>query len=147
MGSALSCNSEKSDGESEEQIAGSLRPTLSAFNRAFAHGDLITLDSLTSRTYLHTNGSHQAILKSGWFRYLEQRKTQLDSGHLEVLDYEMGEEAISFYTHTAVVTGVVKVRSRILNDTLENAYRVTHVWVYDGLTWKRAGFHDTKITP
>lgn len=117
---------------------------LNKFNKAFAEGNLTILDSLTTDNYLHTNGNAKVISKDKWFNYLEKRNGQLESGALDVLEYNLTEQKIEFHGTTAIVTGKITV---VIQDSLgkkKSQYRITNIWVYNG-GWKRAGFHDGKI--
>ncbi|TMU55987.1 nuclear transport factor 2 family protein [Flagellimonas algicola] len=134
--------------KSEETSAASkekLLVALQKFNTAFQHGDIKTLDSMITDTYVHTNGTSQAIHKSIWLSYLKKRNARIANGELEVLHYEMGDLGFVHYTDFAIVTGRVLVTNRISQDTIENQYRVTHLWVIENGNWKRAGFHDGRI--
>ena len=125
--------------------ADELPKALETFNSAFATGNLDILDSLTMDNYMHTNSSSKAITKEDWFNYLLKRKERLESGNLEVLDYTLEEEKLTYHGTTAIVTGKVNVATRDSSGIKRNQYRITNVWVWDKGQWKRAGFHDGKI--
>lgn len=118
---------------------------LQKFNTAFQQGDTKTLDAMITDSYVHTNGTSQAIHKSNWLGYLEKRTERMANGELEVLHYEMGDLGFVHYKDFTIVTGRVLVTNRISQDTVENQYRVTHLWINENGVWKRAGFHDGKI--
>lgn len=119
--------------------------SIEKFNTAFAQGNLMTLDSLTTKNYLHTNSSSQVIGKTDWFNYLEKRKERLKSGDLTVLDYALDQTKIEYHGSSAIVTGRVTVVTKDSMGTKENHYRITNLWVFEEGRWKRAGFHDGKI--
>ncbi|MEO1484702.1 MAG: nuclear transport factor 2 family protein [Bacteroidota bacterium] len=119
--------------------------TIEKFNKAFAQGDLATLDSLTTANYLHTNSNSKVIGKADWFNYLKKRSTSLESGEITVLRYELDQTKIEYHGASAIVTGRVTVVVRDSLGTKENQYRITNLWVYEDGIWKRAGFHDGKI--
>jgi len=137
----LSC----SPNQKSEVPYNKLQVALEKFNTAFAEGDLKVLDSMTAENYLHTNGNAKAITKREWFNYLKKRKQQIESGVLKVLDYTLVEQQIEFHDAIAIVTGKVKVVTQDSLGTKESQYRITNIWVYNG-GWKRAGFHDGKIS-
>ena len=114
-------------------------------NTAFQTGDVATLEAMITASYQHTNGSSKAIGKEAWLNYLRKRKKAIDSGELEVLGYEMSELGIEFYGATAIVTAKVSVKNKTEDGTVNNAYRVTNIWINESGVWKRAGFHDGKI--
>ena len=142
----LSCTQKRKTTTGEIKIPkNELRGALDAFNTAFANGDLVVLDSLTTENYLHTNGSSKAIAKTDWFNYLRKRNQQLTSDNLEILDYSLDEQKIEFHGTTAIVTGKVRVGIKDSLGIKQTQYRITNVLVFDEGQWKRAGFHDGKI--
>lgn len=122
-----------------------LEKSIERFNMAFAEGNLIVLDSLTTENYLHTNSNSRAIGKSDWFNYLKKRNKELESGTVQVLDYRLEETRIEHHTNCAILTGKVTVKVKDSSGIKTNNYRITNLWVIEDGTWKRAGFHDTKI--
>ncbi|WP_431124582.1 nuclear transport factor 2 family protein [Flagellimonas flava] len=145
LGLFLNCSPKPKSEETSEASKEKLLVALQKFNTAFQHGDIQTLDSMITDSYVHTNGTSQAIHKSNWLGYLEKRNERLTSGELEVLHYEMDDLGFVHYRDFTIVTGRVLVTNRISQDTIENQYRVTHLWVNENGNWKRAGFHDGKI--
>jgi len=119
--------------------------TIDQFNNAFERGDTAALESMISENYVHTNGASAPIGKKEWVRYLRKRESEITSGTLNIIAYTMDEIEIKFYDPVAIVTGKIRVQSKKEGTIQTNTYRVTHVWVYKGGTWKRAGFHDGKI--
>nr|WP_255452805.1 nuclear transport factor 2 family protein [Aquimarina sp. RZ0] len=115
------------------------------FNQAFRTGDVKKIKTMITDSYIHTNGHSKSIDKESWVSYLQNRKTDIDSGHLLVNDYRIDEIEIKIYKVTAIVTARVKVMQTKSGISEENNYRVTNIWVKESGTWKRAGFQDTKI--
>ena len=141
----LSCNRNLRTNEDTSVAKNELPMALKKFNTAFANGDLDILDSLTTKNYVHTNGSAKVISKTDWFNYLRRRNHQLKSGDLKVMDYSLEEQQIEYHGTTAIVTGKVHIVTRDSLGTKEHEYRITNIWVYGNGGWKRAGFHDGKI--
>ena len=131
--------------ENASQEQSSLLSTLEVFNKAFERGDLITLDSLTTDNYIHTNGQSKAFSKEAWFKYLQGRKKDLESGKLMIKRYELTEEKVTMYGTTAIFTGLITTAGIQDATSFERQLRVTNLWVKEGGTWKRAGFHDTRV--
>lgn len=123
----------------------SLLQTIKTFNTAFSKGDLATLDSLTTENYIHTNGNSKAIGKSEWFKYLEKRTAQIQSGNLKVISYTFDEQHVEIYQNNAIVTGKISVVTQDSMQLKENQYRITNIWANVSGVWKRAAFHDGKI--
>nr|WP_299383646.1 nuclear transport factor 2 family protein [Allomuricauda sp.] len=124
---------------------GKLPEAVQTFNNAFKTGDVETLGSMITENYVHTNGTSKSIGKSNWLGYLSQRSESIANGELEVLDYEMGDMEMVHHDGFAIVTGRVLTKNRVGQDTVEQQFRVTHLWVQENGQWKRAGFHDGKI--
>lgn len=128
----------------EEELA-LLNETLSLFNQAFRDGDLTVLDSLTTDDYTHTNSSGKAFPKQSWFNYLEKRSAQLTSGDLVMTRYELQEKEVKLYGTSAIITGKVLTAGTNKGEPFERELRISNFWVKENDTWKRAGFHDTRI--
>lgn len=118
---------------------------LNTFNEAFQKGDIKILESMITENYVHTNGNAKSINKRTWLNYLRKREQEINSGELEVLNYQMLEMEIVLHGNVAIVTGKVAVTNKRGEEIQENAYRITNIWVNENGTWKRAGFHDGKI--
>ncbi|WP_340066005.1 nuclear transport factor 2 family protein [Ascidiimonas aurantiaca] len=115
------------------------------FNTAFQEGNTAILESMITENYIHTNGASSPVGKKEWVQYLRKRENEITSGTLKVIAYTMNEMEITFHSHIAIVTGKIHVHGEKEGITHKDEYRVTHVWVYEKGTWKRAGFHDGKI--
>lgn len=131
------------ENERDETLA--LRNSISAFNQAFASGNLAVLDSLTTARYIHTNSSDLAFRKDNWFSYLEKRSAAIEAGDLSIEEYELEEMNIEFYEESAIVTGMIRTSGSQNGDAFESQIRVSNFWVKEGEVWKRAGFHDSRI--
>lgn len=140
-----SCKDPKESEQAPETHHNNLENALAQFNQAFRDGDTATLSSLISENYRHTNGNAKVIGRDEWLRYLRKREENIKSGRLKVIDYRMEEIDIQYYGDLALVTGKVMVTVQEQDRLQENSYRVTHLWVHQNGTWKRGGFHDTKI--
>ena len=129
----------------EEEELALLNETLSLFNQAFRDGNLAVLDSLTTDNYTHTNSSGKAFPKASWFSYLEKRSAQLASGELVMTRYELQEKEVKLHGSSAIITGKILTAGTNKGEPFERALRISNFWVKENGTWKRAGFHDTRI--
>lgn len=120
--------------------------SITTFNTAFKKGDVEKLESMITNNYQHTNGASKSIGKDAWLTYLKKRKKDIDDGNIVVTTYEMLETQLKLYDGFAIVTAKIKTTFTLDGKPKENQYRVSHIWVEEGSTWKRAGFHDSKIT-
>ena len=135
-------NLSKSTNISEQE----LMAAINRFNTAFKEADIATLENMITDDYIHTNGASSPIGKESWLAYLRERKQDIETGEFKLLKYVMSEKQAVFHGHTAIVTAKISVvheKDKILS---LQAYRVTNIWVYQDGAWKRAGFHDGKIT-
>ena len=131
----------------DQDLKSDLEEGLVTFNEAFRKGDLQILNEMTTTDYVHTNGQSEAFGKDSWFNYLRGRSKQIEDGTLSIDKYEFSDVKISLHGHTAIVNGKVSVSGKREGVPFSNQFRVTHLWVYENNSWKRAGFHDTKIDP
>lgn len=122
-----------------------LEVTIEKFNNAFKNGDTAILETMITDNYRHSNGTSQAIDKKTWINYLKKRERQLRTGEFEIIEYKMDQIDMQLFDNSALVTGRVIVKSRKNDSITNNAYRVTHLWILEEGSWKRAGFHDGKI--
>ena len=122
-----------------------LYTAIDKFNLAFETGDIVTLDSMVTENYQHTNGNSKAISKGAWFNYLNKRKADIENGKLKVIAYTMDEKKVEFFGNTALLTARISVKSERDGELQENQYRITNFWIKESGKWKRAGFHDGKI--
>ncbi len=123
----------------------SLEATIEAFNTAFQEGNLTVLDSLTTDNYTHTNSSDRAFSKERWFNYLENRSKDLASGQLKIDEYQLLEKEIQLHEKSAIVTGLIITSGFSQGNEFSRQIRVSNYWVKENETWKRAGFHDTRL--
>ncbi|MEK6153811.1 nuclear transport factor 2 family protein [Flavobacteriaceae bacterium 3-367] len=115
------------------------------FNTAFKESNLVTLESMVTENYQHTNGNGKPIGKTDWLAYLEKRESEIKNGTLTIHQYEMLDVQLTLFGEVGVVTSKISVQSTNMGAYRENEYRTTNVWVKDGKSWKRAAFHDGKI--
>ena len=100
---------------------------------------------MLTEDYQHSNSYYKAIGKETWLEYVGQRKADLDSGEMELLDYALDQEQIQLIGNTGILSGRISVESRLGADTTKAAYRITNVWIKEEGKWKRAAFHDGRI--
>lgn len=122
-----------------------LEVALRKFNEAFRKGNTSFLEQMITEDYQHSNGSDHPINKEVWVNYLKKREKQLTSGELKILRYTMDQIDMQMNNDSARVAGRIQVRSQ-RNDSIRNQeYQVTHLWILEKGSWKRAQFQDTKI--
>lgn len=122
-----------------------LKIRMEELNQAFVEADTARLNTLITSDYVHTNGNSAPISRDVWLNYIATRKSALDSGSLEILDYETSEVQIRLLENTAIVNAKVSVSEIRDGQQQQNSYQVTHVWKDEHGLWKRAAFHDGKI--
>lgn len=141
----LACKAPQQRQPSQEEVKAELREAIDAFNRAFAEADTSQLKTMLTEDYQHSNSYYEAIGKNTWLEYVGQRKADLDSGEMELLNYALDQEQIQVIGNTGILSGRIRVESRLGTDTTEAAYRITNVWIKEEGKWKRAAFHDGRI--
>ena len=141
----FACKAPQQRQPSQEEVKTELKEAIDAFNRAFAEADTSQLKTMLTEDYQHSNSYYEAIGKDTWLEYVGQRKADLDSGEMELLDYALDQERIQVIGNTGILSGRIKVKSRLGPDTSTNAYRITNVWIREDSKWRRAAFHDGKI--
>ncbi|WP_160114561.1 nuclear transport factor 2 family protein [Aquimarina sp. AU474] len=139
------CTNQDNAKENSSIYEAELMARIDEFNQAFHTGDIQKLESMLTSNYRHTNSNSKAIHKNTWLEYATKRKKEIEAGTLKVHTYEMTETEVQFYDNTAIVTAKILVSSTKNRIQQDNAFRVTNIWVREGNSWKRAGFHDGKI--
>ena len=123
----------------------SLLEAIDTFNQAFAKADTTTLSKMLTKNYMHTNSASGPWKKPGWLSYVAGQRQKLDQGILTITEYSMSEMEYHLYDNTAVLSAVVKNIGKEDTLSFSKSFKVTHLWVYEDGTWKRAAFHDGKI--
>jgi len=139
------CSPQKVNESSLKEDKEELTNAIERFNLAFREGDVDLLESMITDNYQHTNGNAKSIGKESWINYLQKRKKDIVSRSLVVNSYSMEETQIEMFDDMAIVTAKIRVNSTNNDQSSENEYRVTNIWVVEEGKWKRAGFHDGKI--
>ena len=141
----FACKEVEQKQPSQEELKTELKEAIDTFNRAFAEADTSQLKHMLTDDYQHSNSYYEAIGKETWLEYVGQRKADLDSGEMELLTYGMDQEKIQLIGNTGILSGRIRVESRLAEDTIRAAYRITNVWIKEEGKWKRAAFHDGRI--
>jgi len=141
----FACKEVEQKQPSQEELKTELKEAINVFNQAFAEADTSLLRYMLTDDYQHSNSYYEAIGKETWLEYVGQRKADLDSGEMELLDYGMDQEQIQLIGNTGILSGRISVKSRLATDTMSATYRITNVWVKEDGKWKRAAFHDGRI--
>ncbi len=122
-----------------------LLPTINRFNAAFAAADTTILSALLTNDYMHTNSTSGPWGKTGWLNYVQGQRKKLEQGTLKVEEYSMSDFQSQVYGNAAIVSAVITNAGREDTTSFSKSFKVTHLWIYEDGTWKRAGFHDGKI--
>ncbi|EAY29150.1 nuclear transport factor 2 family protein [Microscilla marina] len=119
---------------------------IEAFNQAFLTADVIFLDQHLTEEYIHSNSGSALIDKKGWLNYIKKRHTQLKSGQLKVHTYQMTELTVKVYGNSAIANGLITSSGVFRAKKFKSIIRVTQMWVKEKNVWKRAAFHDSKLS-
>jgi ketosteroid isomerase-like protein len=123
-----------------------VRASVSAFGRAFVEADVSVLETLLAQDYIHVNGRSGSVLsRDEWLKWVESRRTELNSGKLMIDSYSVGDVKVQVYGEAAVVTGVVHSSGHREGALFTSGVRFTNVWVVQGGAWRRAAFHDSPL--
>ena len=131
--------------EENAQHLSDLKSAVQIFNEAFKNGDVTVLSKLVTDHYVHTNGTSAPINKEVWLSYLASRHRALEDSSLIIREYHMTDASYQVFGSSAVVTGRIEVSGLKENIPFTDAYRVTHHWVFEEGSWKRAAFQDAPI--
>ncbi len=108
------------------------------FGKALAGGDVARLDKLISNDLLYTHSGGNTDTK---ISYLDGLK----SGNLRYALFEYQNLEVKPYGDTALVFGVVHVKSVTKGTPSESHLRIIHVWVKQGGAWKLVAHQSTKL--
>lgn len=108
------------------------------FGKALAAGDVATLDKLISDDLLYTHSGSNTDTKA---TYMEALK----SGNLKYPTFEYDKLDSKMYGNTALVFGVVHVKSVSKGTPAESHLRILHVWVKQKGTWQLVAHQSTKL--
>ena len=123
-----------------------LERALGAFNAAFLRADAVTLDTLLTEDYIHTNGGTGSVLdKERWLEYIRTRRAEIASGRLRVDRYESSAVTIRWHGDAAVVSSQVVSDGSRDGKAFATRLRVSQVWVRSDGQWRRAAFHDSPL--
>jgi len=84
--------------------------------------------------------------KTEWLAWIRTRRADLAAGTIRIDHYVNDEVRIRTYGRTAVVTGLNTTEGMQEDEPFRSQLRFTHVWVNQGNQWRRAAFHDTRVT-
>lgn len=123
----------------------SLLQTIQFFNNSFSKYDVDALRDLTTSNYRHVNGANPPISKPDWLKYLNSRREKMEVGNLTIDKYSFLDPSVDLNGNSAFVTGLVEVEGSEDGVSFVSRLRVSMYWIKIGGTWKRAGFHDSRI--
>jgi len=108
------------------------------FGKALTGNDFAALDKLVSSDLLYTHSGGNTDTK---ISYLDSLK----SGNQRYLAFEYQSLEVRPYGETAVVFGVVHVKSLTKGAATESHLRIIHVWVRKGGRWELVAHQSTKL--
>jgi ketosteroid isomerase-like protein len=123
-----------------------VRQHVQSFSDAFVEADAETLETLLTDDYIHTNTGGGVLDKTEWLAWIRTRQADLAAGTIRIDRYIHDEVRIRTYGHMAVVTGLNTTEGVREGEPFRSRLRFTHVWVKQGNQWRRAAFHDTRVT-
>jgi len=108
------------------------------FGKALAANDVAALDKLISDDLLYTHSGSNTDTKA---TYMDGLK----SGTLKYSTFEYDKLESKMYGNTALVFGVVHVKSISKGTPGESHLRILHVWVKQKGTWQLVAHQSTKL--
>jgi tetratricopeptide (TPR) repeat protein len=139
----LAAGSSEAKGSREKKV----RSAVSSFGRAYQAADVVALQALLTKDYVHVNGNSGSVLnRDEWLSWVKSRREELDSGDLIIGAYEIENLSVEFYGDAAMVRStVVSTGQRKKGKPFASRIRVTNVWVESDGAWRRAAFYDASV--
>ena len=119
---------------------------LEKFSNAYRDADVAILSEMLTDQYIHSNSGGPIIRKEGWLKWVATRKTAIEGGLLIYEDYQNEDVVVETYSDAAVVHGINIAKGTENGKPFDKRIAFTHTWIKEGSTWKRASFHDSKVT-
>ncbi len=126
----------------EEEV----RERVEMFGQAFVRADADALAEMLTDDYVHTNTNGSVLDKETWLTWIRQRHLEIESGKISIDHYENEDVEVRLYGKTAVVTGKNISEGVREGEPFRTFLRFTNVWVDMDEAWRRAAFHDSKIS-
>ncbi len=108
------------------------------FGKALAGNDIPALDKLISPDMLYTHSGSNTDTKTTYMEALKSGNQKYTMFDYDKLDSKM-------YGNTALVFGVVHVKSLTKGTASESHLRILHVWVKQKGTWQLVAHQSTKM--
>jgi ketosteroid isomerase-like protein len=109
------------------------------FGEAWARGDVVTLETMLSPGYTHTDASGRLLDRSEWLDYVRQRQ-----GRATEIDFRDVQTRI--HGDIAIVTGINDLGGagvRRASDSAGLTIRFTQLWLFRDGRWLREAFQAT----
>lgn len=122
-------------------VRAALEQAVHRFGEAWANGDVETLESLLSPTYLHTDAYGKALDRASWLAYAAQR-----TGRTTRIGFE--DLRIRIVGDIGIVTGINRLQGagiRNAADRLDLVLRFTQLWIHQDGRWLRETFQATPV--
>ncbi len=116
------------------------------FGDAFMAADADKLSDMLTDDYVHSGPTGRVRTKQEWLSWIATRRDAMDSGAFRFDTYENDEFIVRIHGDTAIVSA--RNRATGLRDGQPFSFRIrfTNVWVKQEGQWRRAAFHDSRIS-
>lgn len=115
-----------------------IQQTEREYGKALAASDTAALDKLLSADLLYTHSGGNTDTKAAYLDSLKSGNQKYTLFEYEKLDSKM-------YGNTALIFGVVHVKSLTKGTASESHLRIIHVWVKQGGRWQLVAHQSTKL--
>jgi ketosteroid isomerase-like protein len=117
------------------------------FSDAFVAADAERLGAMLTDDYLHSGPTGSILTKRAWLDWIVSRRAAIESGSFRFESYQNHDVRVRIYGNTAIVNGRNSATGRRDGEPFAWNIRFTHVWVRQDGRWRRAAFHDSRISP
>jgi len=115
-----------------------IQQTEREFGKALAANDSATLEKLVSDDLLYTHSGANTDTKASYM-------ASLKSGNQKYTMFEYDKLDSKMYGDTALIFGVVHVKSLTKGTASESHLRILHVWVKQNGQWRLVAHQSTKL--
>ncbi len=116
------------------------------FGEAFVAADVEGLGEMLTDDYVHSGPTGSVRTKQEWLRWITTRREAIDSGAFRMDTYENDQLLVRIHGDTAIVSGRNSATGIRDGQPFSWRIRFTNVWVKQEGQWRRAAFHDSRIT-
>ncbi len=116
------------------------------FGDAFVAADAEKLSEMLTDDYVHSGPTGSVRTKQEWLSWVTTRREAINSGNFRIDTYENDELIVRIHADTAIVSGRNSATGIRDGQPFTWRIRFTNVWVKQEGQWRRAAFHDSRIT-